>query len=106
MTPKCTISFSGSGTTPIRHERVDLDRGQPFLAFVAFTAPHFPLQALPEDIARYRGTYRRGWELLRTNRWNRMQQWGLGGSVLSAPERDLAPPSAFPEALQQWVPMR
>src|SRR5262249_1084311 len=29
--------------------------GQPFLLYVAFTAPHWPLHAPAEDIARYRG---------------------------------------------------
>ena len=28
--------------------------GQPFLLYLAFNSPHFPLQALPEDIALYR----------------------------------------------------
>src|SRR5262249_22408295 len=36
--------------------------GKPFFHYLAFTAPHFPLQALPEDIARYRDVYRKGWE--------------------------------------------
>ena len=33
---------------------------QPFFLYLAFNAPHFPLQAPPEDIARYRGRYRDG----------------------------------------------
>ncbi|GIS59735.1 MAG: hypothetical protein CM1200mP2_19600 [Planctomycetaceae bacterium] len=35
---------------------------QPFFHFLAFTAPHFPLHALPADIAKYRKRYRRSWE--------------------------------------------
>src|SRR4051812_34923104 len=35
---------------------------QPFFSYVAFTSPHFPLQALPEDIARYKEKYVAGWE--------------------------------------------
>src|SRR6185312_12075742 len=35
---------------------------QPFFQYLAFTSPHFPLQAPPEDIARYRDKYRDGWE--------------------------------------------
>ncbi|MCH5852312.1 sulfatase-like hydrolase/transferase, partial [Salmonella enterica] len=38
--------------------------GQPFFAYLAFTAPHWPLQAPPEDIARYRGRYDAGYEAL------------------------------------------
>lgn len=37
----------------------------PFFSFVAFTSPHFPVQAPPEDIARYRDRYLDGWDLPR-----------------------------------------
>ncbi len=37
---------------------------QPFFEFLAFTSPHFPLQAPPQDIARYRDKYSRGWDLI------------------------------------------
>src|SRR6185369_3567961 len=30
---------------------------KPFFHYLAFTVPHFPVQALPEDIAKYRDTY-------------------------------------------------
>ncbi|MCX6622824.1 MAG: arylsulfatase [Acidobacteria bacterium] len=42
----------------------------------AVTAPHWPLHALPEDIARHRGKYRKGWDLLRLERHER--QLGMG----------------------------
>src|SRR5262249_34981803 len=34
----------------------------PFFLYLAYTAPHCPLHALPEDIARQRGRYRSGWD--------------------------------------------
>ena len=74
---------------------------QPFFSFVAFTSPHFPVQAPPEDIARYRDRYLDGWDLLREQRWSRMRALGIGGSALSAMERTVAPPYDFPEALKQ-----
>jgi len=40
----------------------------PFFLHVCYTAPHFPLHARPEDIARYRGKYRAGWDALREAR--------------------------------------
>jgi len=49
----------------------------PFFLYVAYTAPHFPLHALPEDIARYRGTYRAGWDELRQRRYRRLIELGL-----------------------------
>ena len=77
---------------------------QPFFCYVAFISPHFPLQAPPEDIARYQDTYRAGWDQMRLARWQRMRGLGIGGSSLSAIERDLGPPYAFPEALRMLGP--
>ncbi len=39
--------------------------GEPFFLYLAFTSPHFPVQAPPEDIARYRDRYTGGWDALR-----------------------------------------
>jgi arylsulfatase A-like enzyme len=74
---------------------------QPFFEYLAFTAPHFPLQAPAEDIARYRDKYLRGWDLMREERWARMRKLGIGGRALSPIERDLGPPYAYPEAIKQ-----
>ena len=49
----------------------------PFFLYVAFNAPHFPLQAPPEDIARYKGRYDKGWEAIRAERWARIRKMGL-----------------------------
>ncbi len=38
------------------------DKGKPFVLYVAFTAAHWPMHALPEDIARYKGKYDGGYE--------------------------------------------
>ena len=74
---------------------------RPFFEFLAFTAPHFPLQAPVEDIARYRGKYLRGWDAMRQERWSRLLARGIGGSGLADVERDVGPPYDFPEALRQ-----
>ncbi len=58
-------------------EHARLHRDQPFFLYLAFNAPHFPLQAPPEDIARYRGKYDEGWEAVRAARWKRVQKMGL-----------------------------
>jgi arylsulfatase A-like enzyme len=49
----------------------------PFLLYVAYTAPHWPLHALPEDIDRYRGRYDAGWDTLRAERFARMRALGI-----------------------------
>jgi arylsulfatase A-like enzyme len=77
---------------------------KPFFQYVAFNAPHFPLQALPEDIACYRDKYRRGWDVVRTERWQRMKKMGIVGHDLPALERDMGPPYHHPEALKQFGP--
>lgn len=52
-------------------------RTQPFLLYLAYTAPHFPLQARPDDIARYAETYTAGWDATRDARDRRMRETGL-----------------------------
>jgi arylsulfatase len=52
-------------------------RDQPFFLYLAFTAPHFPLHALPEDLTVYRDRYQAGWDVLRQERCGRMKQLGL-----------------------------
>lgn len=53
---------------------------KPFFLYLAHVAPHFPLQAKEEDIAKYRGTYKRKFSELRLERYNKMK--GIG--ILSA----------------------
>lgn len=50
---------------------------KPFFLYVAYTAPHWPLQALPEDIEKYKDTYKVGWDVIRENRYKKMIQLGL-----------------------------
>lgn len=50
---------------------------QPFFLYVAENAPHWPLQALPEDIAKYENTYKAGWDVIRQARYERMKKLGL-----------------------------
>ena len=52
---------------------------RPFFMYLAYTAPHWPLQALPEDIARYEDTYKAGWEAIRNARYERQREMGLFG---------------------------
>ncbi len=50
---------------------------KPFFLYVAHCAPHWPLHALPEDIAKYRNTYKDGWHALREKRFARQKELGL-----------------------------
>ncbi|MFO0824303.1 MAG: arylsulfatase [Gemmataceae bacterium] len=73
----------------------------PFFHYLAFHAPHFPLHALPEDIAKYRDKYVDGWDQMREARFERQKKLGITNTALSAIERDLGPPYRFPDALKK-----
>lgn len=49
----------------------------PFFLYLAYTSPHWPLNALEADIAKYRGRYKAGWKKLRRERYERMQRIGV-----------------------------
>lgn len=64
-----------------RHDR-------PFFVHICYTAPHYPLHALPQDIARYRGKYMMGWDELRRQRYRRQLEMKLIDSRWKLSERD------------------
>ena len=71
------------------------DPAQPFFLYLAYTAPHWPLHAHPEDIARYADRYHIGWDSLRVERHRRMMEMNL------IDERHQIPPR--PPGLTAWV---
>ncbi|HEX6998324.1 MAG TPA: arylsulfatase [Gammaproteobacteria bacterium] len=60
-------------------EYLEADRAddRPFFAYLAYTAPHWPLQAPPESIARFSGWYDDGWDALYRRRLERAKALGL-----------------------------
>lgn len=50
---------------------------KPFFLYVSQNAPHWPLQAKPEDIAKYKDTYKGGWDVIREARYKKMVKLGL-----------------------------
>lgn len=75
-----------------------------FFHYIAFIAPHFPLHALPEDIAKYRDKYLDGWEKMREARFARQKETGITNTTLSALEREVGPPYHFPDAFEKLGP--
>lgn len=51
--------------------------GNPFFLYLAYTAPHFPLHALEQDIAKYESLYMQGWDVTREKRFQKMKQLRL-----------------------------
>jgi arylsulfatase A-like enzyme len=61
---------------------------KPFFLYLSFNAPHWPLQALPEDIAKYKGRYALGWDSLRIERLARLRKLGILLPDQTVAERD------------------
>ena len=61
-----------------RFVRENEGRGdKPFFLYAAFTAPHWPLHAPADAVARYRGAYDAGYERVRAGRFERQKQLGI-----------------------------
>jgi arylsulfatase len=61
--------------------------GQPFFAYMAFTAPHGPLQVPDDWLRRYKNEYDEGWDVIRLRRLARMQELGIVEEGVSTAER-------------------
>jgi arylsulfatase len=78
---------------------------KPFFIHLAYTAPHYPLHAFPEDIAKYRGTYRKGWDELRRQRHARQIALGIVDPKWPLPAADEAS-YEWATANQDWEDLR
>ncbi len=77
-----TTAFTNQAIRRLKeHSQQHSDK--PFFMYLAHTAPHFPLHALAEDVARFRGKYRRGWDEIRKQRLARQKALGLLNCDLS-----------------------
>lgn len=85
-------------------EHAEKHPNQPFFQYVAFHAPHFPLHALPEDIAKYRNRYQAGWEKLRAERYEKQKRLGLLSTPLADIEEEVGPPYHFADAYEKLGP--
>ena len=50
---------------------------KPFFLYLAYNAPHWPLQAKKEDIEKYKGLYDIGWDSIRTQRLKKQKELGI-----------------------------
>ena len=58
-------------------DQVRQQDNRPFFLYLAYNAPHFPLHAKPEDVQKYRGKYRSGWQHFRKQRYKRLVELGV-----------------------------
>ena len=70
------------------------DKTKPFFLYLAFNAPHFPLMAPAEEIAKFRGKYKIGWDALRQQRHARQIELGIMDKAW--------PLSPRPPAVKAW----
>jgi len=85
-----TDAISDTAVEFVRDHKKDHAKS-PFFMYVAYTAPHWPLHALKEDIAKYRGKYRAGWDVLRTERHKKMVELGIVDAKWKVPPSDAKP---------------
>lgn len=71
-----------------------LASGKPFFHYIAFNAPHYPLQAPRENVEAYLGDYDRGWGYIRGERFEKQKQLGM------FPAEAILPP--LPEHIPAW----
>ena len=78
------------------------NKQEPFFLYTAYTAPHWPLHAHPEDIEKYYPVYRDGWDALRSERLSRMIKMGLVEARWSPSPRDDRVPAWQDAPDKQW----
>jgi arylsulfatase len=75
----------------------------PFFMYVAYTAPHWPLHAHPEDIAKYKGRFDAGWDVLREQRLERLIKSGILDEKWKLTDRDPTQPPFEQARDREWL---
>ena len=81
-------------------------QGAPFFLHLAYTAPHWPLHAPPEDIAKYEGRYRGGWDSLRQQRHEELNGLGILDPAWRISPRDADSHPWEDNGEQEWEDLR
>ncbi len=84
-----------------RHRREHPDK--PFFEYVAYTAPHWPLHAHDEDIAKYKGRFDSGWDRLREERLQRLVASGILDKSWPLSDRDPTQPEWPLAKHKEWL---
>jgi arylsulfatase A-like enzyme len=83
------------------HRREHPDK--PFFEYVAYTAPHWPLHAHDEDIAKYKGRFDKGWDALREERLARLVESGILEKSWPLSDRDPTQPPWTQAQHKEWL---
>lgn len=79
---------------------------KPFFLYLAHAAPHWPLHAHEEDIARYDGVYAGGWDRIRTARHEEMLSRGVLQHGWAISPRDAEAPPWGDVKIKDWEASR
>jgi len=69
-------------------EHFDREDPAPFFLYLAHYAPHVPLHARPDDIAKFRGKFDEGWDVMREEKYQRMIEMGIIDPRIKLPAKD------------------
>lgn len=97
-----TDAISDEAARMLREHRAG-HADRPFFQYVAYTAPHWPLHAHPEDIARYKGRFDGGWDQLREQRLERLVSSGILDAQWKLSGRDPRQPAWTEAEHKQWL---
>ncbi len=100
-----TDAISDEAAAFIRNH-VKEEPDKPFFTYVAYTAPHWPLHAHEEDIARYEGRFASGWDQLREERLQRMRAMGILDENWALSDRDPTQPPWDEAPNKEWYQRR
>ena len=87
-----TTTAIGDHAVKCLQEHAAAHPARPFFHYIPFTAPHFPLQAPADLVAKYRERYRAGWDEVRRARVKRIRGLGIVTSPAAEPEESAGPP--------------
>lgn len=76
---------------------------KPYFQYVAHTAPHWPLHAKDEDIAKYKGRFDAGWDTLREERLARLVKAGILNEQWQLSDRDPTQPPWTEVERKEWM---
>jgi arylsulfatase A-like enzyme len=97
-----TDAISDNAAEFIRaHAKEHADK--PFFEYVAYTAPHWPLHAHDEDIAKYKGRFDKGWDKLREERLARLVESGILKGSWPLSDRDPTQPPWTEAGHKAWL---
>ena len=99
----------GSGSNLSRGsagQNSDKSEPDPIYLYVAYTAPHWPLHARDEDLAKYRGKFDEGWDVLRVRRLERLRAAGILDESAPLSDRDPTQPAWNDAEYKDWQARR